>query len=772
MAFENQLNIEDWRIVESSPDLARRAARESIFAVGNGYLGLRGTPEEGAPAHDPGAILNGFHETWPIAYPEDAFGMARTGQTAVAATDGTILRLFADGEQLDLSRSSIQRFERVLDMGFAVLTREVEWTTRRGARLLVRSRRLASLDDRHLAALSYDVVALDRPVAVTISSELVTPAPAEASDDPRRGRGFEGKVLEGLAARVSGHRAVLALATRASGLGLAVGMDHAISHGTVATADAYEDGAQVVFRAAVEPGRPLRLSKYVAYHWAGEGDLETRVNHTLDRAAAAGYDAIERRQRHAANAFWQRCDVQVDGPAGLQGTVRFNLFALLQAAACVQGHGVAAKGVSGHGYEGHYFWDTEVYVVPFLTHTHPRWARDVLAFRCAMLDDARGRARELGHRGALFPWRTINGQEASARYVAGTAQYHINADVAHALRKYRAVTGDDGPMLAGGADVLVETARFWCGLGFFSEGRGFCINGVTGPDEYTTIVDNNAYTNVMARENLEAAADVVEELRADHPAAFERLVAATGLTELEPAAWRRAAARMYVPADAERGIVLQDDGFLERKRWDFAGTPAERYPLLRHYHPLEIFRHQVIKQADVVLATYLAWHRFSEDEIRRTFDYYDPLTTGDSTLSACIQSVVAAAVDQPEAALRYFRAASSVDLGDAHGNTADGLHIASCGGTWLALVAGFGGLRDFDGEPRFAPRLPAEWTRLSFRVELQGRRLEVELTLRATTYTLRSGEALTLRHFGEPVRVARGEPVRRPVRVAPAQAAA
>jgi alpha,alpha-trehalose phosphorylase len=364
-----------------------------------------------------------------------------------------------------------------------------------------------------------------------------------------------------------------------------------------------------------------------------------------------------------------------------------------------------------------------------------------------MLDAARQRARELNHRGALFPWRTIDGREASARYVAGTAQYHINADIAHALRKYRAVTGDDTLMLDGGAEVLVETARFWLGLGFFSDRKDgqFVINAVTGPDEYTTVVDNNAYTNLMARENLEAAAETVDWLAKEHPLEYAKLVDATGLVELEPAAWRRAAARMYIPrAD---GMVLQDDAFMDRRPWDFAGTPPERYPLLLHYHPLEIFRHQVIKQADVVLATYLAGRHFTTEEIRATFDYYDPLTTGDSTLSAAIQSVVASAATRPESALDHFHDAATVDLYDTHGNTADGIHIASCGGTWLALVAGFGGLRDYDGEARFAPRLPEGWNRLRFRVRLQGQRLEVDMTPDGTTYTLLEGGGLTINHF-------------------------
>jgi alpha,alpha-trehalose phosphorylase len=561
---------------------------------------------------------------------------------------------------------------------------------------------------------------------------------------------------------------VLALVTRNSGLELTCGMEHAIESASPVTVQtsAEGDGAQLVVQAELEPGVPLRLSRYVACHWVAQapaGDLVARVDRTLDRAARDGYDMIEFDHRRHVEEFWARSAVQLDGAPDLQQAVRFNLFQLMQATARGEGFGVPAKGLTGHGYEGHYFWDTEIYVAPFLTHTTPQWAKQVLGFRCGMLDAARKRARDVGHRGALYPWRTISGEEASAWYAAGTAQYHINADIAYAMRQYGYVTGDLDFQLGDGAQVLVETARLWMELGFFSErcdGR-FCINSVTGPDEYTTVVDNNAYTNLMAKENLEGAVHVMEWLAAQDPEAHAQLVRATGLTDAEVDDWRRTAALMYAPRHEELGIVLQDERFLERKRWDFDATPVEKYPLLLHHHPLELYRHQVIKQTDVVLATYLVGNYFSDEEKRRTFDYYEPLTTGDSTLSACIQSVIASEVGYPEAALEYFVHACAVDLADAHGNTADGIHIASCGRTWLALVAGFGGLRESDGDVRFHPRLPGEWEGLRFRVQVRGQVIEVDMTHEATTYRLVEGRGILVAHFGEHLRLTPGEPVRR-----------
>jgi alpha,alpha-trehalose phosphorylase len=756
--------IDPWRIVERrfSPELIPQL--ESIFAVSNGYLGLRGHHEEGAPARDPSVLLNGFHETWPIVYPEDAYGLARTGQTIVNSTDGSIIRLFVDDEPFTLTTARILRYERLLDMRDAILRREVEWQTPRGQRIVVRSRRLVSLQRRHLAAMHYEVEALDERVHVAVSSELVTHGPQTRSDDPRVGHGFSGKVLTPTAADADGSRALLELATQNSGFELACGMDHVVEGADNVSVQARAEGdeASVVVLADVSPGVSLRLTKLVAYHYDRDpppGDLRARTGRTLDRALDNGLDAIEEAQRRHVAGFWERSDVQIDDAPGLQQAVRFDLFSVLQATYRAEALGVPAKGLTGRGYEGHYFWDTEIYVVPFLIHTDPRRARQVLDFRCGLLDAARRRAREVNHSGALFPWRTINGEEASAYYAAGTAQVHIDADVAYSLSWYHHVTGDEDLYLERGAEVLVETARFWVDLGFFSERQDgdFVINGVTGPDEYSTVVDNNAYTNLMARENLREAVRTIEWLGAEHPQRYARLVSELELADEEVTDWRRAADRMHIPYEPEVGI-LQDEDFLVREPWPFDETPPDRYPLLLHYHPLELYRHQVIKQADVVMAICFTGRYFTDEEKREVFDYYDPLTTGDSTLSACIQSVAASEIGYGPAAYEYFLQACSVDLADMHGNTADGIHIASCGGTWFALVAGFAGLRDHYGEVRFRPRLPSEWKRLRFPLSIQGRRIEVVMTHEATTYLLHEGDPLEIRHEDRELTLEPGQP--------------
>jgi alpha,alpha-trehalose phosphorylase len=771
-AMRAAMPVDPWRLVSRRFSLESPAEAETLFSVANGYMGLRGTHEEGLPSNDPGLFLNGFHETWPIPYGEAAFGFATTGQTIVSAPDGTVMRLYVDEEPLVLSESKVLDYERVLDMRSGMLERNVRFRTARGAVVSLRTKRLVSLHWRHLAAISYEVTLESGMAELAIASELVTHLPRpKGHDDPRVGVRMDESALAPVDGHCDGARVVLELRTRSSGIGLACGMEHSIDtelrHSIESSVDG--DEGRVVFFLDAVPGVPARITKLLGYHHADRapvGDLARRVNRTLDRAAGDGFDRIAEVQRERLDFFWQQSDISIDGPGDIQQAVRFNLFQIRQASARVEGHGIAAKGLTGRGYEGQYFWDTEIYVLPCLTYTQPHVARRLLHFRYEMLGAARRRAQQLGHVGALFPWRTISGEEASAYYAAGTAQYHINAAISYAVRQFVRVTRDEEFLGREGVEILVETARFWADLGFFSVRRDghFCIQGVTGPDEYSAVVDNNAYTNLMARENLSAAAEGLELLRRTDPDGYDRLVARLHIQPHEPAEWCRAAERMFVPYDERSGVLLQDEHFLNRKPWDFEHTPLDHYPLLLHYHPLNIYRHQVIKQTDVVLATFLAGDRFTRDEKRRVFEYYDPLTTGDSSLSSCVQSVMAAEVGDLQAAYDYFLLSAAVDLANLAGNVSDGIHVASCGGVWMALVNGFAGLRDTDGgDLRFTPRLAADWKGMRFRLIYRGSRMEVEMRPGETTYRLLDGTPLSLVSDGQRFTIAQGEPVTVPV---------
>lgn len=762
-----------WRLVETEYNSFDLGTTETLFTVGNGYLGMRGNPEEGRDAFAHGTFINGFHETWPIRHAENAFGFARVGQTIVNVPDAKLMKIYVDDEPLLLSTADLEEYERTLDFADGILRRRIVWRTPAGKRVLIESTRMVSFTDRHLALMTLELTMLDGDAPVVVSSQIVNRAggrdeyhlkPNAATTegfDPRKAGTHTG-VLESQAHWYSPRgRTLLGFRVSNSGMTLAVGSDH-----TIVTDNPHEelvatepDIARKVFRVEASQGQPIRITKAVAYHTSRTvptRELFDRCRRTLDRVREHGIDYYHERQRAWLDEYWANSDVVIHGQPALQQAVRWSLFQLAQAVARSDQLGVAAKGVSGSGYEGHYFWDTEIYVVPFLIYTNPDLARNALRYRVGILPQARQRARDLNQDGVLFPWRTINGEEASAYYAAGTAQYHIDADVAYAFAKYARVSGDEGVMLGDGAEVLAETARLWADLGFWrdsDEGRSFHIHGVTGPDEYTTVVNNNMFTNVMARANLREAVSLMRRMRSRHEPEYHRLVRRIGLAESEIDEWEACADGMVIPFDPGLGIHPQDDLFLERELWDVPNTPRDKRPLLLHFHPLVIYRYQVLKQADVVLALFLQGDQFSQEQKRADFNYYDPITTGDSTLSAFVQSIMAAEVGYQRLAMEYFYAGLYVDLADLHANTCDGVHIASAGGVWNSLVHGFGGMRDHKGKITFDPRLPVGWKGLSFPLRIRGTRVRVHLRRDEMEFVVEEGDGVTLGVRGSEYRV-------------------
>ncbi len=760
---------DEWNIVEKKYHPPFLEMTETIFSTGNGYLGMRGGFEEGAPGVQNGTFVNGFYETWPIVYGEEAYGFAKTGQTMVNVTDCKKIKIYVDDEPFYLPTANILSYDRRLNMKAATLDREVLWETSAGKQVLIKSRRLVSFQQRHLAAISYEVTVLNGEAPVVLSSEMLyLPNHQKGKGDPRLGKGSIERILHPRKQGVKERRVILCHETKQSKGILACGIDHDLltecPHSYKSKCS--EDFGAVVFSIEAKPGKVIRLFKYMTYHTtytASPEGLYDRADRALDRAQRQGFTRLLTEQEQYMEEFWERSDIKVRDmdPAftqrstlEFQQAIRFNLFHIIQAAGRADTTGVPAKGLTGEAYEGQYFWDTEIYLLPFLIYTSPHIAKNLLMFRYRMLDKARQRARELNQKGAMFPWRTINGEEASAFYAAGTAQYHINADIVYALRKYVQATGDMEFLYEYGAEILVETARFWSDLGFFSPQKGgrFCIHGVTGPDEYNTVVNNNTYTNLMAEENLRYAAETMQSMRVTQPERFAGLVNMTGLDMDEVAMWDKAAESMYVPFDQKLGIHPQDDFFLEKEVWDFKNTPREHYPLLLFFHPLVIYRYQVIKQADIVLAMFLMGKDFSPERKKRNFDYYDPLTTGDSSLSSCIQSIVAAEIGYAKTAMEYARAALLMDLADVGGNVKDGCHIASMGGTWMVMVYGMAGMRDEDGILTFRPRsAPDHSPVISFPLTYHKQILDVEIGKDRATYSLRKGEGFMFRHEDEEI---------------------
>ncbi|TDO43222.1 trehalose/maltose hydrolase-like predicted phosphorylase [Kribbella sp. VKM Ac-2527] len=753
--------IDPWRLRETELDLDDLAQSESLFALSNGHIGLRGNLDEGEPFAFPGTYLNSFYERRPLPYAEAGYGYPESGQTLVDVTNGKLIRLLVDDSPLDLRYGELHSHERSLDFRDGVLHRELDWTSPGGKRVKVQSRRLVSLTQRAVAAVEYIVEPLEESARFVVQSELVAnETQPRLSDDPRVAAILD-QPLQAVSSDGDLEEVVLMHRTRSSAQLMAAGMAHKVecTERYELDVDVRDDWARTTVICELKPGQRLRVVKIIAYGWSSlrsETAIGDQVAAALASAKFSGWDGLVQQQKEFLDDFWDAADIEVHGHPELQQAARFALFHVLQAGARAERRAIPSKGLTGAGYDGHTFWDTEGYVLPVLTYTMPDAAGDALRWRHSTLELAKERAHVLGLKGSAFPWRTIRGQECSGYWPAGTAAFHINADIADAVNRYYVATGDEQFIEDVGLELLVETARLWISLGHHDRHGAWHIPGVTGPDEYSAVADDNVFTNLMAARNLRIAA----ETAARHPVKAREL----GVDVEEEAAWRDAAADVYIPYDEELGVHPQSEGFTGYAEWDFEASRG-KYPLMMHAPYFELYRRQVIKQADLMLATYWCGDRFTPEEKARNFDYYERLTVRDSSLSACVQAVMAAEVGHLDLAYDYAYEAALIDLLDLHHNTGDGLHMASLAGAWTALVAGFGGLRERDGHLCFDPQLPDGMTELAFSIRWRGVRLRVDIHHKKATYAIHDGPdaKITLSHEGEEITVAVDKPVTRPI---------
>jgi alpha,alpha-trehalose phosphorylase len=739
MILHPAFTVEPWCVRATSLDLDVLAQTESVFALSNGHIGWRANLDEGEPNGLPGSYLNGVWEEHPLPYAEAGYGYPESGQAVINVTNGKLIRLLVDDEPFDVRYGELHAHEQELDLHAGVLRRRVEWTSPVGRTVRVTSVRLVSLVQRAVAAIAYDVEVLDGTARVVVQSELVANETLPPSDGDPRSAASLTSPLQSEAHSCHDAWADLVHCTRRSGLRVGCAMDHVVEGPSVQRdCESYPDLARVTVTAELQPGQRLRLVKFVAYGWSGGRTLpgmRAQVAAALTAARASGWDGMLAEQRRYLDDFWDCADVELDGDAEIQQAVRFALFHVLQAGVRAEGKAIPGKGLTGPGYDGHTFWDSETFVLPVLTYTSPEAAAHALRWRHATLPPALQRAAQLGKRGAAFPWRTIAGQECSAYWPAGTAAFHINADIADAVIRYLRATGDEGFEQTVGLDLLVHTARLWRSLGHHEGAGRFRIDGVTGPDEYSAIADNNVYTNLMAQQNLRVAADTANR----YPERAREL----GVDEEEMAEWRDAADAMYVPYDDALGVHPQAEGFTHHQEWDFEATGPEQYPLLLHFPYFDLYRRQVVKQADLVLAMQLRCDAFTDDQKARNFDYYERITVRDSSLSACTQAVMAAEVGHLGLAYDYLGEAALMDLDNLEHNTRDG----------------------------FGPGLPEEITRLAFNLFLRDQRLRVEITHDRARYSVADGPPVDITHHGQPARVVAGEPLELPVPPIPARPA-
>lgn len=732
--------VEPWDITETEFKMEHVYRNETTFALSNGYIGTRGTFEEGYDFSEEegleGNFINGFYESEKIRYGEWNYGFPETSQTLLNLPNGKTIKLFLGEEAFDLREGTLEKSRRILHMKEGTLERETEWMSPSGKKVRIHTRRFASFACKNLMTMEYEVT----PLNFSGTIRLVSVLDGEVENHTRKTNplvdyGPFGKHLAAEKISAEGEILYYEGTAKNSGLTMACASAHQLCGEYRVKPGKKGDIVWLEFETEGKEGETVILYKWIAYTSVLDMEENSRealspfIHEVLQKAKVEGFNQLLDKQRAYMESFWEKADVQIQGDEKLQQGIRFNLFHVMQALGRDGRTGMGAKGLSGEGYEGHYFWDTEMYVLPVFAYTDSTLAKALLDFRYDTLDEARQRARVLGHeKGALYPWRTINGEEASTYFPLGTAQYHINADIAYAFKLYVDVSGDYEYLEKRAAEVLIETARVWADVGCFvpSKGGRYCICAVTGPDEYNAIVDNNFYTNLMARENIKDALWALKVIEEKNPSEAEALVRRLQLTEEELQYWEKIVEKMYFPYDEERRVYPLDDGFMMRKPWDESKIPEEkRHLLYENYHPLFIYRQRMSKQADAILGLLLHSDLFSKEELKRNYDFYQEVTLHHSSLSTCIFGMLACRIGYREEAYRYFAKSARMDLDDHHDNFYAGIHAANMAGTWQAIVFGFGGVRICEGMLYIEPFLPKEWKGYSFRVVYRGSRLKI-----------------------------------------------
>ncbi|MDS9472461.1 glycoside hydrolase family 65 protein [Sporosarcina pasteurii] len=749
-----------WKITKSELDNENLLLNESLLSLGNGYLGVRGNFEEGYQDEFNsirGTYINAYHDEIEIKYGEKLHAFPDIQQKLLNVIDSQGIQIYLDDERFSLFEGEVIHFERTLHMDSGFAERIVHWKSPTGKEVKLTFKRLVSFKTKELFAIDVEV----EPISGVQQVKIISTVNGDVTNfvdpsDPRVAAG-NAKRLHILNVSQNEKYSVIKNRTYETKLDVACVTSstmHAENYGY--DSQVTESHIEEIYE--FEATGPVHFTKYNVYTDTlrhGENVIEKglEIQRKLNETS---FSTLLQEQQEYLDNYWRQSDVKIDGDEQLQEGIRFNLYQLLQSVGKDPVSNIAAKGLSGEGYEGHYFWDTEIYMFPVFLMTHPEIAKNLLVHRYSLLDSARKRAKEMGHKkGALFPWRTITGQESSAFFPAGTAQYHISADIAYSYIQYYLVTQDEDFLKEYMAEMLFETARLWNDTGHMQNGE-FRIDSVTGPDEYTCVVNNNYYTNVMAKHNLSWAVKVFHLLKEKEQNKLNDLMARLSLSEGEVSEWLTAAENMYLPYDEELKINAQDDSFLQKDRWDLENTPEDKFPLLLNYHPLTLYRYQVIKQADTVLAHFLLEDEQDLETIKNSYDYYEELTTHDSSLSCSIYGIMASKLGYDEKAYNYFIETARLDLDNTQGNTKDGLHMANMGGTWLALVYGFAGLRVKETGLYFAPTLPEAWNSLSFNIRYQGRILNVHLERDAVTYTIVEGEELTISHHGQSIHLENG----------------
>mgnify|MGYP000500528091 CR=1 FL=1 len=745
-------DYEPWNITEKEFKIKNNHHNETIFSLGNGYMGLRGTLEEEFAGPDdkttPGFYINGIYEQEEIIYGEFAPKQPKKYQSMINLMDWKSINLFIDDEQFDLIKGEIEDYKRTLDIKNGLLKRSLIWSTKSNKKVEIIIERIISFEHKHIGAIKYSIKSLNFDGNIKLISTF--------NGDVRNHHHLRNKKPLSLQQRgIEDPYSYLLMKTNNSNImvgGSVSNNTKGIDQEKVSvTKTLCNEKIEANYNINVVQGETYTLEKFAAFYTSRDVENKYILNNCFDDISLIkekGFEYLKRKQQDYLKDYWKYSDVKIEGDLELQQAFRYNALQILQSTGKDGKTNIPAKGLTGEYYEGHYFWDTETYIIPFFNYSHPEISRELLNYRYKILDAARENAERMKLKGALFPWRTINGKEASGNFLGSTVQYHINADIAFAINKYVNATDDYRFLYNKGAEILFETARMWVSLGHFEKLKDnkFCINEASGPDEYKPAVNNNCYTNFMAKFNLEYAVEVYNKLKGEDTKLLEELKDKIDLSQKEVKEWEKAAENMFLPYNEDLEINPQDDSFIYKEDIDIESIPIEELPLVQNWHPLTIWKYKILKQADVILLMLFMGDDFSLEQKRRNYDYYEPKTTHDSSLSPSIYSIIASEIGYYDDAYDYFLQTARLDLDDYNENAYQGLHTACMGSNWMVLVQGFARMRNYNGELTFDPYLPEKWDGYRFKINYKGSLLEVHVRENFIEYELLEGESIQFEH--------------------------
>jgi maltose phosphorylase len=749
--MKDYLKPHEWQIVEEGFDPHLNKVSESVFSIGNGRMGQRANFEE----EYSGETLRGSYVAG-VYYPDKTrVGWWKNGYPeyfakVLNAPNWIGIHISIDNQKLDLAKCKVESFRRVLDMKTGLLSRTFTASFADGKKVSVSSKRFCSMANGEVGAIRYAITPVNFSAKATCSIYV-------DADVVNKDSNYDEKFWEEVSREASEGKAIVTAQTKKTFFHVATGMKYVIeSEGQKISFDRInieqrEKFAGNVVQFDLHQGKEVVIYKYAAV-LSSENHPKDKIaencSKVVDEAAAKGFDKLFEEHTKIWEHKWEECDITIEGDISAQQGIRFNIFQLTQTYTGEDERlNIGPKGFTGEKYGGVTYWDTEAYCLPFyLSTSDPKVARNLLIYRYKHLPKAIENAKKLGFvdGAAFYPFVTMNGEECHNEWEITFEEIHRTSAMAYAIRDYVDYTGDDKYFAEFGLEVLIGISRFWAQRATWSADKNkYVVLGVTGPNEYENNVNNNWYTNYLGAWTLRFTQHAVDHVKKTDPKRFAEIAAKVDLKEKEESAkWKDIVDKMYYPFDEKRGVILQQDGFLDKEQLTVKDLRKEDRPINQKWSWDRILRSCFIKQADVLQGIYLFEDDFSVETIKKNFDFYEPMTVHESSLSPCVHVILASKIGYKEKAYELYLRTARLDLDDYNNDTEEGLHITSMAGTWMSVIKGFGGMRVKDGKLHFAPYIPEQWKSYSFRLEFRGRVIKLKIAKGKVETKLESGEPL------------------------------